>query len=71
MHDLDGLVDLIERKADMLVEFLAVFGQADVAAHALEEGNADLFLKVLDGVGKRGLRNIEAFGCFTVMLIFR
>lgn len=70
LHQVDGLVHLAERPADVLVEFGAVGCQAHVAPHALEELHAELPFQVADRIGKRGLGDEKLLRGFSVMLDF-
>ena len=55
----------------MIVEDLAVLGQAHAAAGRLEQRNAQLALQIADGFAQRGLRHVERLCRAGEMLLVR
>ena len=58
---LNALVYHIKTLGNVFVEFLAELGKAHVATMLLEQRNSQLAFELLDGIGKRRLRDKQLF----------
>lgn len=66
--DVDALVEGVEGFGDVGVELFAVLREPHRSILSFEQGDSQLFFKLGDGVRQGGLRDVELFGRFRVVL---
>ena len=65
------LVDLLHRALDIVVKQRAEFRQPDVSAVLFKQVGPQLVFQIADGLGKRGLGDVQCVGGAGIMLHFR